>query len=120
MTFTRKRKGGGPHNIRDALREKHYRNALNRDVEFSPGFKKGDVIENIEKPGEIKVIERRGRENKYYFTDGSSEYIEEHDIIRNPDSEIIYLQKWRIVPVGAGKIKRKTKRNIKTKRRRRY
>jgi hypothetical protein len=113
MPFTRKIKGGKPHSIRETFRKEHYDKALKRDVDFSPGFKKGDVIENIEQPGEIKVIQRRGREDKYYFTDGSSEYIQEHEIIRNPDSEIIYLQKWRIVHVGAGK------RKIKTKRRRR-
>ena len=79
------------------------------DKKFDPGFEEGDVIENVEKPGKIKVIKRRRLENMYDFTDGSSEYIQEDEIIRNPDSEINYPQKWRIVPVGAGK-KRKTRR----------
>jgi len=112
MTFTRKRKGGKPHSIRQidkTGRKRRDAKILARDIEFDLGFKEGDVIENIENPGEIKVILRRRTENMYDFTDGSpSEYIPEHDIIRNQDSEIRYPQKWRIVDVGAGK-KRKTR-----------
>ena len=113
MTFTRKKKGGKPHNIIKTLQQKSYAKTLAWDKKFDPGFEEGDTIENVEKPGEIKVIKRRRLENMYDFTDGSSEYIQEDEIIRNPDSEIIYPQKWRIVHVGAGK------RKIKTKRRRR-
>ena len=109
MTFTRKRKGGKPHNIIKTLQQKSYAKTLAWDKKFDPGFEEGDVIENVEEPGEIKVIKRRRLENMYDFTDGSSEYIQEDEIIRNPDSEIKYPQKWRIVPVGAGK-KRKTRR----------
>jgi len=115
MIFTRKRKGGKPHNIIKTLQQKSYAKTLDWDKKFDPGFEEGDVIENVEEPGEIKVIKRRRLENMYDFTDGSSEYIQEDEIIRNPDSEINYPQKWRIVPVGAGK-KRKIKKR-KTRRR---